>query len=263
MHKRTYGTQGPAVFVLHGGPGAAGNMAPVARGLADTFRVIEPYQRGSSDAPLTVARHIADLYDEVSSCDEPRPALVGSSWGAMLALAYAAARPARSGPIVLIGCGTFDHAARERMHVICAERTNEDLRKRLEDLQQEIPDPNQRLGAMGSALLPIYAHDLVTTDLEFESFDARAHHETWNDMLRLQDEGLYPAAFAAITAPVLMLHGALDPHPGRMIQASLTPHIPQLEYHEWPHCGHYPWLEKSTRDDFFHTLCTWLTEYLD
>jgi hypothetical protein len=36
-------------------------------------------------------------------------------------------------------------------------------------------------------------------------------------MIRLQDHGVYPAAFSAIRSPVLMLHGAVDPHPGRMI----------------------------------------------
>jgi pimeloyl-ACP methyl ester carboxylesterase len=55
-----------------------------------------------------------------------------------------------------------------------------------------------------------------------------------------------------------MLHGAFDPHPGRMIRASLEPHLRELEYHEWERCGHYPWLEKAVRDDFFPVLCAWL-----
>ena len=77
-------------------------------------------------------------------------------------------------------------------------------------------------------------------------------------MVRLQNEGVYPAAFAAIKSPVLMLHGAVDPHPGEMIRASLAPYIPQLEYREWDRCGHYPWLEKATRTEFFSVLRNWL-----
>lgn len=99
MRIRTYGTSGPVVVVLHGGPGAPGHMAPVARGLADSFQILEPRQRGSGSEPLTVARHVADLDGLVEShCGGARPALVGSSWGAMLALAYAAAHPGRAGP---------------------------------------------------------------------------------------------------------------------------------------------------------------------
>jgi hypothetical protein len=36
-------------------------------------------------------------------------------------------------------------------------------------------------------------------------------------MLRLQTEGIYPAAFAAIKVSVLMVHGTFDPYPGRLI----------------------------------------------
>ncbi|HTX49979.1 MAG TPA: hypothetical protein VME40_11385, partial [Caulobacteraceae bacterium] len=77
--------------------------------------------------------------------------------------------------------------------------------------------------------------------------------------IRLQTEGVYPAAFAAITAPVLMLHGAYDPHPGRMIRDSLTPYLPGLEYREWDACGHSPWLESQVREEFFAVLKAWLS----
>src|SRR5262249_43755468 len=93
-------------------------------------------------------------------------------------------------------------------------------------------------------------------------FDVRAHTETWEDMVRLQQEGVYPAAFAAIKSPVLMLHGACDPHPGQMIRASLEPYLPQLEYCEWELCGHSPWLEKGIRDEFFAVTRNWLARHL-
>jgi pimeloyl-ACP methyl ester carboxylesterase len=80
---------------------------------------------------------------------------------------------------------------------------------------------------------------------ECEPLDIRAHDETWRDMMRLQSDGTYPAAFSAIESPVLMLHGAYDPHPGKMIYDSLRPFIRQLEYREWERCGHSPWLERS------------------
>jgi len=58
-----------------------------------------------------------------------------------------------------------------------------------------------------------------------------------------------------------MLHGAEDPHPGPLIRSSLEPHLPQLEYLEWSRCGHYPWLERAVRDDFFATLTRWLDRH--
>jgi pimeloyl-ACP methyl ester carboxylesterase len=73
-------------------------------------------------------------------------------------------------------------------------------------------------------------------------------------MMRLQNEAVYPTAFEAIHVPVLMLHGSEDPHPGPMIRDNLKIYLPQLEYHEWQRCGHYPWLEKSAEENFYAVL---------
>jgi pimeloyl-ACP methyl ester carboxylesterase len=234
-------------------------MSPVARALADSFHVLEPFQRGSGGAPLTVARHISDLHQVVASCSaQGQPALVGHSWGAMLALCYAAAHPGRVSSLVLIGCGTFDPAARERMRAIRQARMTDRLRSRLERLAEQVPDPDERLCAQARLTLPLDSYELDYAGAEPATCDARAHEETWQDMMRLQEEGIYPAAFAKIEAPVLMLHGAFDPHPGRMIEASLRAYLPQLVYHEWERCGHYPWLERAVRAEFFAVLRDWL-----
>jgi pimeloyl-ACP methyl ester carboxylesterase len=178
----------------------------------------------------------------------------------MLALAYAAAHPCLVTALALIGCGTFDPVARDRFRATCDQRMDNSLRRRLERLPEQEPDPDDRLRAQGNLILPLYSYDLLTEDLRVEACDARAHEETWQDMVRLQEEGEYPAAFSAINAPVIMLHGAVDPHPGLMIRASLEPHLPQLEYREWGPCGHYPWLERAVRDEFLRALRQWLNE---
>lgn len=239
-----------------------GEAAPIARGLADSFRVLEPWQRGSGTEPLTVARHVADLHEIVKTRrDETRPALVGHSWGAMLALAYAAEHPDSAGPLVLVGCGTFDPVARARMREILEERMDDDLRRCLERLPKEFSDPHEQVRKRHELSKPLYSYDPISTLQEEapEPLDIRAHEETWADMVRLQDEGVYPGAFAAIKAPVLMLHGGFDPHPGQMIRASLESCFPQLEYREWERCGHSPWLERSVREEFFAVLREWLS----
>jgi len=267
MRVRTYGESGPVVIVLHGGPAAVGEAAPIARGLADSFRVLEPWQRGSGDEPLSVARHVEDLHDLVTTrCDGAPPALVGESWGAMLALAYAAAHPGGVGPIVLIGCGTFDPAARAHMRLTLEERMDDALRQRLAHLEQEFPDPGEQMAKRYELIQGRYTYAPAASDQgegAGEPFDERAHTETWNDMVRLQDQGVYPAAFSSIRSPVLMLHGAYDPHPGPMIRANLQPYLPHLEYREWERCGHSPWAEKYVRDEFFAVLREWLARHVD
>ena len=263
MFVRHYGEGGPWVVVLHGGPAAVGDVAPIAKGISRSFRAVEPWQRGSGNAPLTVARHVADLHELATDLNGDSPlTIVGHSWGAMLALCYAAEHPSKAGPIVLVGCGTFDQAARSRMRTTIEERMDRVLRDKLHRLSTEFTDPTDRF--MRTFKLTRHLFDFDPIDPypeteESEPFDIVAHEETWNDMARLQADGIYPGSFEAIESPVLMLHGQYDPHPGKMIRDSLIDHLPQLEYHELERCGHSPWIEKFARDDFFSVLCEWLT----
>jgi pimeloyl-ACP methyl ester carboxylesterase len=178
----------------------------------------------------------------------------------MLALAYAAEHVRTVAGLALIGCGTFDEKARTELDRRLEKRIEAETRARLDGLEEKVPDPNQRLRETAELLLPYYCHDPETLELENDVVDAQAHAETWADMLRLQGAGVYPREFWRITTPVLMLHGVQDPHPGRLIRESLARFIPHLEYREWKACGHYPWLERSVKNEFFAVLQDWLAE---
>jgi pimeloyl-ACP methyl ester carboxylesterase len=158
LHIREYGS-GPLMIVLHGGPGAPGHMAPVAHGLASSYRVMEPFQRGSSHERLTVARHVADFHEVINFyAGRCGPPLVGASWGAMLALAYAATHPSSTGPPILVGCGTFDLAARAELQKTIAERMNDEIRARLKCADQL--DQDERLKVSVEAMMPVYSYDI-------------------------------------------------------------------------------------------------------
>ena len=259
---KRYGPPGRTVVVIHGGPGAPGSAGLLAEGLADPLHVLEPWQRLSSDIPLTVARHLEDLEDVLSNViPEERPALVGESWGAMLALAFAAAHSKRVAALGLIGCGTFDETARARLHSTLAERTPAELENQLTRLEARILDENERAAEAHALSDSLYTYRRAVAG-SVTRFDLKGHQESWNDMIRLQGAGSYPAAFEAIECPVLMLHGAYDPHPGGMIRDGLQEFIPQLDYIEFEQCGHSPWVEEYARDRFFSILRTWLEREL-
>ena len=139
----------------------------------------------------------------------------------------------------------------------------DDLQRQMDRLSEEITDPGEVLVRKYELCERIDHYDPLPSgepDLELPPFDMRAHTEIWQDMIRLQEEGVYPSAFSLIRTPVIMLHGAYDPHPGQMIYSNLKQYIPQIEYHEWERCGHSPWNEKHIRDDFFSVLRQWLTQ---
>lgn len=259
MFVRHHGDAGPLVFVLHGGPAAVGDIAPVAKGISGAFRAVEPCQRRSGESLLTVARPVADIHDLATELggDTPVP-FVGHSWGAILALCYAAERPSKAGPIVLIRCGTFDQASRDKMQVAIEERFDGDVRNRIRHACSEATDPANQFIRTFNLTRHIFDYDpagAYPEEDEYEPFDLKAHNETWSDTRRLQDDGMYPEAFASIEMPVLMMHGEYDPHPGLMIRDSLLLFLPQLEYREFERCGHSPRIERSTRELFFSSIC--------
>ncbi len=148
------------------------------------------------------------------------------------------------------------------MQRIIEERMDNGLRDHLSRISTEVADPADRFIQSFKLTRDLFISDSIgphPDHEEFEPFDTQAHHETWDDMVKLQDAGTYPGAFAAIESPVLMLHGEYDHHPGEMIRDSLVPHLRNLEYHQWERCGHRPWIEKFVREEFFSVMSEWLT----
>ena len=80
---RTYGDPPFNVAVLHGGPGAPGQMAPVARELSSKRGVLEPLQtKHTLEGQKQELRSILEEYSDFPVT------LVGFSWGAMLGFLF-------------------------------------------------------------------------------------------------------------------------------------------------------------------------------
>jgi pimeloyl-ACP methyl ester carboxylesterase len=254
-----HGAGEPRIAVLHGGPGAPGSAVTLARSLAAFGGVLEPWQRRAGAMPLTVERHVADLAAVL-----PWPCvLVGWSWGAMLALSFATARPELATSLVLVGCGTYDQASRRAYQRAMADRLGSAGQVRMAALAAELeraadrPLRDRILAELGRMASEAQAYDPIgPTDVA--ELDADGYAETWADVLRLQRAGVEPSSFAAIDRPVLMIHGADDPHPGPSTRDVLGRHLPQLEYVEIARCGHEPWRERSGREPFLAAVRAWL-----
>ncbi|MBI5868793.1 MAG: alpha/beta hydrolase [candidate division Zixibacteria bacterium] len=255
MTVRKYGQPPFSVAVLHGGPGAPGYMAPVARELAMSMGVLEPLQsKDSLDGQIEELR--LQLRDNAAT-----PAvLVGSSWGAVLALFLAARRSELVGKLVLIGCAVFDKRSSARVEATRQERLdpkarreNESIRKRLETAGPA--DAQRLMDAWGAILFDADVFDPITRDLEVIETQFELHRRVWQDFVCLRDNpGFLEREFSKIRVPTLVIHGEYDPHSMEGIRPLLTHCLPQVRFQILPQCGHYPWIERMAKDRFYAIL---------
>jgi len=109
LYSREIG-RGQPIIVLHGGPDFDhGYLLPDLDRLADAFRLIYYDQRGrgrSADdvqpADVTFASDLDDLDEVRQHFQLESPALLGHSWGTVLALEYALRHPTRVSHLVLM-----------------------------------------------------------------------------------------------------------------------------------------------------------------
>src|ERR671922_2421357 len=99
---------GRPVALCHGGPGGTDTLAPLARLLVDGCRVHRYEQRAcgrsSGGRPFTMRRWVADLDALRRHGGHRRWVVVGHSFGAAVALAYALEHPDRTEAIVYLSC---------------------------------------------------------------------------------------------------------------------------------------------------------------
>ncbi len=100
---RKYGKEPFSVVVVHGGPGAGGEMAPVARELSRGRGVLEPMQTEAS-----LKGQVEELRIVLEKNGDLPVTLIGFSWGAWLGYLFAGEYPESVKKLILIGSGPYE-----------------------------------------------------------------------------------------------------------------------------------------------------------
>lgn len=258
MKYRSYGTGPKRIALIHGGPGAPGEMGPVARYLAADFSIIEPFQTG-----LTVQDQIEELAEILRSLSETPVILVGYSWGAWLSGMVAARYPELVYHLILISAGPLE----ERYAVVWENRMKRltpDEQERVHDLMVQIQDPaclgRDRLLEMFGRLMqksdtfcPIQENK---DEIDTLSSDPEIFSRVWAEAAKIRKTGELLSCFQQISCPVTAIHGEYDPHPVQGVIEPLTRILPRFTSIVIPDCGHCPWEEEVAKDIFFSLLHT-------
>lgn len=252
---RVYGEPPFGVAVLHGGPGAPGYMAPVARELAQVTGVLEPLQTMDS-----LEGQIRELRTQLADHADIPVTLIGSSWGAVLALLLAAREDKLVRKLILVGSAVFDAQNSSKVEARRMSRLDAGKRRRHETLKMELEmatpaDSRRLMREWGEIILEADVYDPLTTDLEVLDLQYDLHKKVWSDFVALRDHPTrLGSEFSRIDAPVLVLHGDFDPHPMEGIRPFLESCLRDVRFHTLSECGHYPWIERRARNQFFDIL---------
>jgi len=257
MNHRTWGTPPYQVAILHGGPGAPGEVAPVAKELSRDFGVLEPFQtEGSIDGQL------AELYVQLRDTASLPVCLIGWSWGAWLAYLFTATHPAFVNKLILVSSGPFEQRYVEEAKQIRLSRLAEGERKRVIELERIINDPRMvndealfaefgRLYDKADTFCRLRTSeeaDMPTVDLPGQP---EIFRRVWSEATALRSSGKLLNIGRSIACPVTLIQGD---HDARHVDDSLRQVISDLTYVPIPECGHHPWKERYGRHRFFAAL---------
>lgn len=247
--------EGPfSVVLIHGGPGAPGEMGPIARELSVARGVFEPFQAATS-----VRGQVCELAAHFPEHVTLPAVLVGHSWGAMLGLLVAAAHPSSVAKLVLIGSGPLDRIYAHRIMETRLGRLTKDDRDELYLLQKTLNDPSEPpssacFARYGDLIARADSVDPIATEPTGFAFQSALHRQVWDEAAALRASGYFIEQARSIACPVVVIHGASDPDPvqgvvGPLADAGLSPQV-----HLLAACGHTPWIERQARASFFALL---------
>ena len=251
---RVYGRPPYKVAVLHGGPGAPGSMAPVARRLAENYGVIEPLQTADS-----VDGQVSELLWQLRETGDLPMTIVGSSWGAMLGFIFASRHPETVNKLIMVGSGMFDARYSRKLAGQRVSRLTPDERIELDALVCALRDSKTtgktRLFArMGELFTRTDAFDPITLETETLRCDHHIFNAVWPEVETLREEGTLLKWGAKVECPVLAIHGDYDPHPYKAVIDPLRIVLRDFRWEILEKCGHLPWIERQAADRFYEIL---------
>ena len=254
---RTYGKAPFNVAVVHGGPGAGGEMAPVARELASGRGVMEPIQTATSlDGQVEELRTVLEKTGDIPVT------LIGFSWGAWLSFIVAAKYPAIVKKLILIGSGGFEEKYAVRTQETRLNRLSENERTEFKSLIRILNDPAAKakgasLTKLGELVSKVDTYDLLIGDSDQADLvgpRGDIFQGVWKDAAELRRSGKLLELANHIKCPVVAIHGDYDPHPAEGVRKPLSAILKNFQFILLKNCGHNPWVERHAKSRFYEVL---------
>ncbi len=251
---RKYGSKPFKVAIIHGGPGAPGEMAPLAQKLSDDFGIIEPLQTAN-----TIEGQLQELHNILVNYGSPPVYLIGHSWGAWLVYIYAALYPALVKKIILIASGSFREKDSQNIMQTRLNRLTKNDKSELLAIQKELENPStgnksQLFKQFAEILSKADSFTPITNKSHIIKYQPDIFQSVWNEASKLRKSGKLIGFGKRIKCPVVAIHGDYDPHPAEGVKIPLSETLDKFKFILLKKCGHYPWNEKNAFNKFYKIL---------
>ena len=251
---RTYGKAPFSAAVIHGGPGAAGEMAPVVLELASGGGVLEPLQTAA-----TLEGQIEELKTVLEKNGGLPVTLIGFSWGAWLSFIFAASYPAIVKQLILIGSGPYEERYAASTQETRLKRLSEEDIAEVKSLIQVLDNPaaedrNTAFARFGALFSKVDAYDPIVYESEVIDYQVDIFQSVWKEAAELRRSGKLLELAKRINCPVVAIHGDYDPHPAEGVQKPLSAILKNFRFILLKNCGHRPWIEREAREQFYEIL---------
>jgi len=253
LNYQTYGLPPFRIVLVHGGPGAAGEMTPVAHALSSRMSILEPFQTRH-----TVSGQILELKTTVESQAQIPAILVGFSWGAWLSILLAAKYPQLIKKLILIGCPPLESEYAKKIRETRMNRLNEKERAEFISLLNALSKDQsfnstelfhrlEQLIEKADSIHPMPVKDDTTINPEI-------FRKIWKEAEALRAAGKIKDDLLSIPCPVVFIHGEYDPHPAAGIAIPLSGNAKNYKIIILKNCGHKPWVEREASAEFYKIL---------
>lgn len=242
------------VILLHGGPGARGDLKDLAMKLEDDgVFLIEHLQKG-----MTIDALLDEMLTIIDKESIQPVILIGHSWGAWLGWIFAAQYPEKVKKLILVSTPSFLQSEVYSMQQLRLSRLSAPKRNEATYLMQHVPEKevekDRWLAQLGLLMEEADTFQPVAdlkTDIQISS---AAYFALWPEAERLRKSGQLLRLAQHVCCPVTAIHGLYDSHPAKGVIAPLKKVVKCFSSHEIPDCGHYPWRETLAGKDFLELL---------
>ena len=250
---RKYGRKPFAIAVIHGGPGAAGEMKPLAEELSKNFGILEPLQTTTS-----VEAQVQELKTTLGQHANLPVILVGYSWGAWLVYILTAKYPELVKKLILVGSGPFEAQYAEQIMDTRLNRLNDQEKNGAHSLLKELNGQKSNnqdvLEKFGKLISKTDSYKPIPKDDEKIEVQQNIYQRVWSEVNELRRSGELLKLGKRIKCPVVAIHGGYDPHPPAGVNEPLSRVIKNFRFILLKNCGHKPWIEQLAKNEFYKIL---------